>query len=99
MTFFFPARTELGAKHTDRNSQAKYFIPRHVTRNTCALLVCDCCPRLLVFAAYVSCRFAADVSPQDNPGGREVLALLRRSFDQRMTFTVGTSLTTGAARP
>lgn len=34
--------------------------------------------------------------PQDNPEGREVLALLRRSFDQRMTFTVGTSLTTGS---
>eukprot|EP00903_Cladosiphon_okamuranus_P015451 g14270.t1 len=31
----------------------------------------------------------------DNAQGKEVLALLRRSFDQRMTFTVGTSLTTG----
>ncbi|CAN0436913.1 unnamed protein product, partial [Hapterophycus canaliculatus] len=28
----------------------------------------------------------------------EVLALLQRSFDQRMTFTVGTSITTGARR-
>ncbi|CAB1120739.1 unnamed protein product [Ectocarpus sp. CCAP 1310/34] len=31
----------------------------------------------------------------DNAAGREVLALLRKSFDQRMTFTVGTSITTG----
>jgi hypothetical protein len=27
--------------------------------------------------------------------GRQVLALLRRAFDQRLTFTVGTSITTG----
>eukprot|EP00752_Nemacystus_decipiens_P009036 g8067.t1 len=31
----------------------------------------------------------------DNAQGKEILTLLRRSFDQRMTFTVGTSLTTG----
>lgn len=32
---------------------------------------------------------------QDNVAGREVLALLKRSFEQQMTFTIGTSLTTG----
>ncbi|CAM9269098.1 unnamed protein product [Ascophyllum nodosum] len=31
----------------------------------------------------------------DNPEGRQVLELFRKSFDQRMTFTVGTSITTG----
>lgn len=33
---------------------------------------------------------------QDNVEGREVLQLLRQSFDRRMTFTIGTSITTGA---
>ncbi|CAN0014976.1 unnamed protein product [Pylaiella littoralis] len=33
----------------------------------------------------------------DNVAGREVLALLKRSFEQQMTFTIGTSLTTGAS--
>jgi Deltex C-terminal domain len=31
----------------------------------------------------------------DNAEGREVLALLQRAFDQKLTFTVGTSITTG----
>ena len=31
----------------------------------------------------------------DNAEGKKVLALLRRSFNQRLTFTVGTSITTG----
>ncbi|KAG5190997.1 hypothetical protein JKP88DRAFT_296909, partial [Tribonema minus] len=31
----------------------------------------------------------------DTPDGRAVLALLQRCFDQRLTFTVGTSVTTG----
>jgi len=31
----------------------------------------------------------------DNEEGREVLALLRTSFDRKLTFTVGTSVTTG----
>uniref|UniRef100_A0A668ACK4 E3 ubiquitin-protein ligase n=2 Tax=Myripristis murdjan TaxID=586833 RepID=A0A668ACK4_9TELE len=32
----------------------------------------------------------------NNPEGREVLQLLRRAFDQKLIFTVGTSRTTGA---
>eukprot|EP00607_Mallomonas_marina_P001932 CAMPEP_0182427572 /NCGR_PEP_ID=MMETSP1167-20130531/18536_1 /TAXON_ID=2988 /ORGANISM="Mallomonas Sp, Strain CCMP3275" /LENGTH=429 /DNA_ID=CAMNT_0024609895 /DNA_START=32 /DNA_END=1321 /DNA_ORIENTATION=+ len=31
----------------------------------------------------------------DNPAGREVLGLLQRAFNQRLVFTVGTSVTTG----
>ena len=31
----------------------------------------------------------------DNHEGREVLQLLRRAFDARLVFTVGTSVTTG----
>nr|XP_014352559.1 PREDICTED: probable E3 ubiquitin-protein ligase DTX3 isoform X2 [Latimeria chalumnae] len=31
----------------------------------------------------------------DNPEGNKVLGLLRRAFDQRLTFTIGTSMTTG----
>eukprot|EP00826_Nyctotherus_ovalis_P051624 TRINITY_DN6458_c0_g2_i9.p1 TRINITY_DN6458_c0_g2~~TRINITY_DN6458_c0_g2_i9.p1 ORF type:complete len:275 (+),score=81.08 TRINITY_DN6458_c0_g2_i9:92-916(+) len=31
----------------------------------------------------------------DNKEGREVLALLRKAFDRKLTFTVGTSVTTG----
>ena len=31
----------------------------------------------------------------DNREGNEVLQLLRRAFDARLTFTVGTSVTTG----
>ena len=31
----------------------------------------------------------------DTNAGREVLALLERSFKQRLTFAVGTSVTTG----
>ena len=33
----------------------------------------------------------------DSPDGREALRLLRIAFDRRLTFTVGTSLTTGAS--
>ena len=32
----------------------------------------------------------------DNEEGREVLELLRISFDRKLTFTIGTSITTGA---
>ena len=32
----------------------------------------------------------------DNKEGREVLALLKRAFDQLLLFTIGTSVTTGA---
>ena len=31
----------------------------------------------------------------DCPEGREILVLLRKAFDNRMTFVVGTSVTTG----
>jgi hypothetical protein len=31
----------------------------------------------------------------DNPQGREVLALLIKAFERRLTFIVGTSVTTG----
>ncbi len=32
----------------------------------------------------------------DNVEGREILALFRKAFDRKLTFTVGTSVTTGA---
>jgi deltex-like protein len=31
----------------------------------------------------------------NNPEGQEILSLLKRSFDQKLTFTIGTSVTTG----
>jgi deltex-like protein len=33
----------------------------------------------------------------DCPEGREVLGLLRKAFDARLTFTIGTSVTTGVS--
>ncbi len=53
---------------------------------------------LFWYTIYIYCGIgtARNTYLPDNAEGREILRLLKVAFDRRLTFTVGTSVTTGA---